>query len=375
MGLLDRFRRSAPPLEAAAPAPLPPPAIVPQVTITMTSSVPNPQRAVVADRPATLPWGSTVEVVGESYYQDSFLSICGPKCSDGHDVECVAELRPEPDNQYDPAAIGIYVTGLKVGHLSREDARSYRAVVLDAIDEHGVASCSGLIRGGWDRGHGDEGHFGIQLRFSDRRWALVDPDDDEIRLPPGGSVSVSNEERYQDTLLDATKGRDVTARSYPVLAELVLAQTNPWTKSDASPILEVRLDGQTAGFLTPAMTNRFRPIVEAAVAEGKRVTTEASLYTGTKGGEDIVEIRLHAERPRDPNEPITITPKRLLNIRTGTNHFLGEQLDDGSWRAACGTIVSAGDVQILGYTKPWIGMVDCATQEVIEQRYTNCSKC
>lgn len=242
----------------------------------------------------TLPWGSQVGVVGESFYEEAFLRVCGPKCEDGYFLDVVAELRPEPGNEYDAAAVGVFVQGFKVGHLSRQDARELRASIDEAIGAHGVASCYAMVRGGWDNGGGDTGHFGITLRFSDRTWTFPPPASDELRLPPGGAVSVSSEEHYQDALIDATRGRDVTATSYPVLADLAIAAANPWATSSTGPVLEVRIDGRTVGFLTASMSARYLAIVAPALAAGKRVTSEASLFTGTKKGEQIIEIRVHA---------------------------------------------------------------------------------
>jgi hypothetical protein len=66
--------------------------------------------------PLVLPSGKTVQVVGESYYQDALDVICGGKCEEGHQLMCQAELRPEPDNEYDKHAVGVYVDGQKVGY-------------------------------------------------------------------------------------------------------------------------------------------------------------------------------------------------------------------------------------------------------------------
>jgi hypothetical protein len=223
------------------------------------------------------------------------VSICGPKREDGYFLDVVAELRPEPHNEYDTAAVGVFVRGLKVGHLSRQDARTLRSSIDDAIAAHGIATCHAMVRGGWVRPGGDTGHFGITLRFSDRTWMFAPPAANELRLQPGGAVSVSSEEHYQEALIDASKGRDVTATSYPVLADLVVAEINPWMKSPTGPVLEVRVDNRTVGFLTAAMTTRYLPLVAPALAAGTRVTAEASLFTGVKKGEEIIEIRLHGD--------------------------------------------------------------------------------
>jgi hypothetical protein len=76
--------------------------------------------------------------------------------------------------------------------------------------------------------------------------------DNAVRLPPNGTVSVSNEERYQENLAQAAGDRTVTQQgACAVAAEFVLSPNgNPWTKS-TEPVLEVQVGGLTVGFLTP----------------------------------------------------------------------------------------------------------------------------
>jgi hypothetical protein len=77
-----------------------------------------------------LPGGKIVQVVGESDYQDALDVICGGKCAEGHQLMCQGGIRPEPHNEYDKRAVGVYVDGRKVGHLSREDARRRQSELL-----------------------------------------------------------------------------------------------------------------------------------------------------------------------------------------------------------------------------------------------------
>jgi hypothetical protein len=113
--------------------------------------------------PLVLPGGEAVEVVGESYYQDALDAICGGKCEDGYRLMCQAELRPEPDNEYDKRAVGVYVDDRKVGHLSRADATAHQSELLMLRSQGKRPMCGALISGGWFRGPGDEGHYGIRL--------------------------------------------------------------------------------------------------------------------------------------------------------------------------------------------------------------------
>lgn len=66
------------------------------------------------------------DVVGESFYRENFNSLF-PRAAADTELECQATLRLEDDNPHDDQAVGVHIHGLKVGHLSRSDARRFRA--------------------------------------------------------------------------------------------------------------------------------------------------------------------------------------------------------------------------------------------------------
>lgn len=98
-----------------------------------------------------------LDVVGESHYQGDLERLAGGRTRDGVEVETQAELIPEDDNPHDKKAVRVAIGGRTVGHLSRDDARAFRESVGRP------ATCAALIVGGWDRGKGDRGHFGVRL--------------------------------------------------------------------------------------------------------------------------------------------------------------------------------------------------------------------
>lgn len=103
------------------------------------------------------------DVVGESFHQDALAEICGGKCFDGHRIEVEAMLIPEDENPHDPKAVRVEIHGHHVGHLSRKLARSFRKVLAEIAPAGTPAKCRAIIVGGWDRGDGDQGHFGVKL--------------------------------------------------------------------------------------------------------------------------------------------------------------------------------------------------------------------
>lgn len=105
-----------------------------------------------------------VDVVGESFYRKNFVTLCGEKTITGVKVKVIAQLTLEDHNPYDKRAVSVWIQGLQVGHLSRDCARALRRRVrYGSLSEHETFDCAALICGGWDRGDGDVGEFGVRL--------------------------------------------------------------------------------------------------------------------------------------------------------------------------------------------------------------------
>lgn len=104
-----------------------------------------------------------VDVVGESRYLESFERTFGRRTADGIDEECDAELVLEDDNPVDDQAVRVEIKGSTIGYLSREHARTYRTWLGVRADAQPRARCRALVRGGWDRGAGDTGNYGVSL--------------------------------------------------------------------------------------------------------------------------------------------------------------------------------------------------------------------
>jgi hypothetical protein len=91
------------------------------------------------------------------------VGIVGGKGPESVRIPTQATLVPEPDNPYDPNAVAVYIAGRKVGHLPRPAAQAFAPVGRRLAEQRQVGACSATIAGGWDRGDGDTGHFGITL--------------------------------------------------------------------------------------------------------------------------------------------------------------------------------------------------------------------
>jgi hypothetical protein len=88
------------------------------------------------------------EVVGESHYQENLRNLAGKHDEFGASTPYPAFLVPDDDNPYDNKAVAVFINSLKVGHLSREDARSFRRRLSSKKLTGQVTSCDALVRGG-----------------------------------------------------------------------------------------------------------------------------------------------------------------------------------------------------------------------------------
>lgn len=104
-----------------------------------------------------------VDVVGESNYQPWIERLCGGRGPTSAEKYLEAELILDDENAYDPMAVRVDIKGGTVGFLSRETAREFRRAVGAWRLRGRRFTCKAVIRGGWDRGNGDKGNFGVRL--------------------------------------------------------------------------------------------------------------------------------------------------------------------------------------------------------------------
>ena len=124
-----------------------------------TSSTITTRVADITNGPGTY----DVDVVGESHYQEALETICGGRTENTQRLVVEAVLVPEDDNPHDTKAVRIFIQDQTVGYLDRETARNFRAQMAENGLTGVTAKCSAIIVGGWDRGGGDRGHFGVKL--------------------------------------------------------------------------------------------------------------------------------------------------------------------------------------------------------------------
>ncbi|MBW2075639.1 MAG: hypothetical protein JRI58_12990 [Deltaproteobacteria bacterium] len=115
-----------------------------------------------------------VEIMGESHYQNALERICGGRTDEPANKIVQATLVHEDDNPYDHLAIRVEISHQTVGHLLKSHARYFRNTLKSAGHQGATVSCPAKIVGGWDRGGGDIGYFGVRLDLPD---AYIEPYD------------------------------------------------------------------------------------------------------------------------------------------------------------------------------------------------------
>jgi len=115
-----------------------------------------------------------LDVVGESYRQEALWEIVGGKTAERLREEVVGYLVPEPSNEYDPNAIGVWIQELQVGFLAKELAREIidDLHILMEANPGKYIGLRGVIAGGGERNDGP-GMLGVFLEFPADQFGLV----------------------------------------------------------------------------------------------------------------------------------------------------------------------------------------------------------
>ena len=103
------------------------------------------------------------EVVGVSNYQRGLQALAGDHGDDAADLQTTAVVVPYDSNPYDDKAVKVLIDGHEVGHLSREDARSYRRRLAAKKQGMVAAQCGALVMGGFIGRDGKRASYGVRL--------------------------------------------------------------------------------------------------------------------------------------------------------------------------------------------------------------------
>ena len=143
----------------------------------------------------------TLEVVGESHYQDALWEIVGGRTPDPVRHETYALLMPDHANQHDPNAIQVLIDGMRVGYLSREDATAYRPGLLRLMETspNNLVAFQAVVVGGGPRRDGI-GYLGVFLDHDPTDFGLAPHYTSEGQLRTGLSQAIATD--FEDESYD-----------------------------------------------------------------------------------------------------------------------------------------------------------------------------
>ncbi len=175
------------------------------------------------------------------------------------------ELIPEPSGPRGPWAISVRVERRTIGYLDAETAQSWAGPIRRIIASGFIPTTSGRIwyseYDGWD---GTEARASVQLGLGEACDAIPlnePPTVPYTILPRSAIVQVTKEHEHFDVLR-----KFVPADGHGVL--IVTLHENAPESGKAKPHVEVRVDGQRVGQLTPQMSQRFAPLIQHLEGRG-----------------------------------------------------------------------------------------------------------
>lgn len=240
----------------------------------------------------------STEVAGEFARIDAIHAALGavPKLDQEIvDDALFAALIPEPSNAYDRNAVMVIVKGQHVGYLEKEVAASIQPT-LRRIVEAGYAPVVGariwaVARHDYENPRKLRHHANVRvaLNYAHLILPINDPPFEEYSvLPWGGSLQVTGEERHQDVLSNYVSPNGDAL----VLGTLSVIEA---ARSTGKELVEVRIDGERIGQLTPGSSQHFLPAIWHLHAQG--ATTAAWLRV--KGNAIAAQVTIHATRAHE----------------------------------------------------------------------------
>ncbi|WP_375481524.1 hypothetical protein [uncultured Mycobacterium sp.] len=177
---------------------------------------------------------------------------------EGQEITPTVELIPEPDSPRGMSAISVRTRGRTIGYLKDEDAPAWAGVIRRIVASGFIPTTSSRIWAyeydGWD---GIEFNADVRIALGKPNEALPVNEPPAVpytMLPRSSIVQVTKEDEHTAALL-----KFVPEGGYGVL--FVTLHECP-SQGRAKPHVEVRIDDERVGQLTPQMSQRFLPLVE-----------------------------------------------------------------------------------------------------------------
>ena len=300
------------------------------------------------------------DIVGEAYREAEILAAI-KKTRTPRDVEFesygVAELVLEPDNPHDSGAISVRLDGHCVGYIPAESSADFHPVLTRFISSGIVPTVRtriwGVRRFVQSRNQ-DELKSAIRVALRSAEDILPSnsiPVEPHFLIPLGRSIQVTGEQEHLDVLAKYVQ---------PVGSSRIVVTLHPIAGKSKIPstVLEVQLDGQKIGQLTPAMSAVLMPMVDEARNHNRTTAAWATLSGSRLAAEVVLKIERADEVPETWPSSSDVLP-RLGGATSGIPPAYKEQvqltpppLPSG---VGVGIWIAAAIVAIVLLAVPYVG--------------------
>lgn len=251
-----------------------------------------------------------LEVAGEFAREANIIKVIGGRPSPDRDVEVEdvpMTLVPEPTNQHDRNAVCVQVNGLTVGYLSKEDAKEYRQPLARLAASGCAAATVGRIwasTDNWDGRSKFRARVTVALPQLDMMLPLNNPPKGDYNLLPwGGGLQVTKEEDHFDVLFHHVPPSGM-GLAYVTLHKGLRTLKNGTEK----PFVEIRIDGDRVGEMTPATSGHFLPLIEHLDTAGEIPTALAKITGSALAAQLVLQA---AKAPEIPDSWIASSPNQV----------------------------------------------------------------
>lgn len=257
-----------------------------------------------------------VDVAGSKFHAAEVRRLFPEGLTSGSsEFQGAAQLVPEPDNRHDPNAIAVRVSGNRVGYLPKEQAARYVGVI-STLTRSGYAPTTDCRIWAYEyqdwQGTDRRGRDVYAMVLDARASIVLDephlcvpanlpPSKPHRMLPHGAALQVKDEESHLDVLAPLVREHG-EAWVYTTLHLLTLGSGRSEKR-----VVELRIDDEPIGQLTPAMSAHYAATIDHLGESGQLVVAKALL----KGNPIQVEAVLYAAKSHELDSAwLASTPSR-----------------------------------------------------------------
>lgn len=275
----------------------------------------------------------SVEVEGEFARVDAIHKALGRKPRRDEEVvdeDLIAALVPEPKNKFDSNAVMVKINGQHVGYLAREDAARYKPMLAEVL-KYGYAPATrariwASARPDWDNPRKLRYVANIRLALNPPHLIvpLNDPPHEAYSILPWGSaLQVTGEEQHQRVLGDYlnAEGDGVALGTLHIIPG--------GTARAPKELIELQIDGERVGQLTPASSAHFVPTVRHLEHAG----LSAVAWLRVKGNAIAAQVTIQATKAHELPADWFAEPHTIPSLRPARAGRVSDSaLDDAGIR-------------------------------------------